>query len=227
MSSPVEVIDRAVADFDAVVRALGFEPRRGNRAACIICDASNETTFSFKPDAGIWNCFRCGRDGGALDLVQGVLNCSRSEALRWLADFFALPLDDRHTTSYERRQWAERRRRAKRWARDLADWRWRVMHALRVRRNDLWDAERLAASWARSHLTDPSAADDPRWAPVWGHAFDDQRGDLVERLLKLFEAAPAETLAKLRANSALADISTASLAELNALRTTLEAEHGT
>ena len=222
-----ELLDSAVAEFSGVLRALGVDKLRRDRGSCPLCGGGRrrKDCFSADLDRGLWICHRCGRSGGVLDLVEAVLATNRRGAVGWLRDHLGLP--QRTWTAAEKRAWAERRRRAERRARDLADWRWRVIHALRARRNDLWDTERRAASWARSHLNDSAAAADPRWELAWEHALDDQRGDLVERLLKLIEAAPAETLARLRRHLALADISTAPLAELNALRTTLEEEYGT
>ena len=214
-----DLIDRA--SIMEVWRALGGGSLRHGRGAAW-WRGGNGYNVALDESRSVFYDHARGVGGGVLDLVQVALGCDRRAALHWLADHQGVELDDQPPTYAERRQWAERRRRAE----GLADWHRLVIRALRVRRNGLWDSERAVSRWARKHVNDPAMASDPRWERVWGHALNDQRGDLVERLLQVFEAAPAETLARLRANSALADVSTASLVELNALRTTLEEEHG-
>ena len=193
-----EVIDRAIRDFPAIVRALGFEPQRGNRAACIVCGTQNKTTFSFDPEAGTWHCFRCNRGGGVLDLAQAVHNCDRREAIAWVAQFVGVPLD-RHTSSRaERRKYAQKRGRAENWAADLTEWCTRILTDLRARRNALWDTEHVASAWACNHLNHPSMANDLRWEVVWAHAFDNQRGDALNELIEQIEASSPMELAEMR-----------------------------
>ena len=193
-----EVIDRLIAEFPSIVKALGFELRRSNRAACIICSAQNTTTFSFEPDNGTWFCFRCNRGGGVLDLVQAIHNCDRREAIAWVAQFVGVPLD-RHTSSRaERRKYAQKRGPAEDWAADLTEWCTRILTDLRARRNALWDTEHAASAWARKHLDDPSMADDWRWDVVWAHVFDNQRGDALNELIEQIEASSPMELAEMR-----------------------------
>ena len=196
LSNATAIIDRAIDDFATVLRVLGFERKRGNRAACVICGAINTTTFSYKPDVGIWNCFRCGRGGGVLDLVEAVHRCDRRESLLWLADLVRVPLDDHSFSRSERRAWVDRRRWAEQEADDLDRWRTRLISDLRARRNDYWGAERHASAWALNHLNGSAMADDWRWEAVWTHAFDRQRGDALDELIEEIErASPAELLA--------------------------------
>ena len=179
MASARDIIDRGIADFEAVVEALGFEPKRGNRAACVVCGASNSTTFSFDPGEGVWNCFKCNQSGGVLDLVQAVHGGSRRDSLRWLADHLGTTLDDRKLPAAERRAYAERRRRAEEQARELADWRDTYLDALLQRRNFLWDRGRQACALGLRLLRE-GADDRPLWKQVWRHALDDLEGDEVD-----------------------------------------------
>ena len=145
-----EVIDRSIAEFPSIVKALGFELQRGNRAACLICGAANKTTFSYKPDAGAWYCFRCGRGGGVLALVRAVHGYDRADALRWLADHLGVTLDDRQPlTREEKRHYAQRRCRAESQAQNLTEWRRDTLQRLRTERNPLYESENMACAVAR------------------------------------------------------------------------------
>jgi len=52
---------------------------------------------------GVWYDHATGEGGGVLDLVQRVLGCDRKAALRWLADYAAVPLQDTLFSTAERR----------------------------------------------------------------------------------------------------------------------------
>ena len=194
-----EVLDRAIADFGSIVRALGFRPKKGSsRAACIICGATNQTTFSFHPDRGTWHCFRCGRGRGVLDLVEAVLGCSRQDAFVWLANLFGVLLSAQRFTPRERRAYRDTHPRAKREAERLIEWHDRVLRALRTKRNRCWDLERRISRWACRANNDPKLADSPLWDYVWAHARDDQEGDRLDALMQELEAASGRELIELR-----------------------------
>ncbi len=63
--TPHDLLDRAIGKFEDVLDVLGFARPEGsnikNRRACALCGATNKTTFSYRPDAGIWRCFRGSR----------------------------------------------------------------------------------------------------------------------------------------------------------------------
>jgi hypothetical protein len=59
---------------------------------------------------GVWHDFVTDEGGGVIDLVVCVRGGSRQEALRWLADFAGIPLDDQPLSPEDRRRWARERR---------------------------------------------------------------------------------------------------------------------
>ena len=194
MPNAREVLDRGIADFDDVVRTLGFEARKC-RAVCILCGTTNKTSFSFKPDAGLWHCFCCHRAGGVLDLVQAATGCDRRAALHWLADHLCLSLDDKKATAAERRAWAERRRRAEEQARELADWREEYLDGLRERRTSLWNSGRRACALGL-RLMREGVDGSPQWEQVWAHCLDDLEADAVDAELERVRAlAPLDLIA--------------------------------
>jgi hypothetical protein len=71
----------------------------------------------------VWHDFVDDSGGGVLDLVQRVRGGSRQDALKWVADFAAIHLDDQPLQSEQRRQWAEERRRIERALPDAQRWR--------------------------------------------------------------------------------------------------------
>ena len=193
-----EVVDRAISDFESVLRGLGFEPHRWNRAACVICGSTNKTAFSFDPEAGTFHCFRCDSGGGVLCLVEAALGCDRRAALRWLADFFGLQLGDCRLSASERRKYASRRMLAEEQAADLTKWRSRTLAFLRDLRNSLYENERMASAWARKHVNDPAMATNWRWDAVSIYALDDQRGNAINALIERIEAASPQVLLAMR-----------------------------
>jgi hypothetical protein len=63
---------------------------------------------------GVWHDFVTDDRGGVLDLIRRVRGGSRYDALRWLAVYAGVPLDDRPLSQDERERWAEERRRVER-----------------------------------------------------------------------------------------------------------------
>ncbi len=69
---------------------------------------------SMDDSRGVWHDFVTGEGGGVLDLVQRVQGVNRADALRWVADFAGVTLDDRPATRETRRAIGERREREQR-----------------------------------------------------------------------------------------------------------------
>jgi hypothetical protein len=71
-------------------------------------------SVTLNDDKNCWFDHRDGVGGGVLDLIQRVRGGSPAEALRWLSEFYALPLDG--ASPEQRRRYAKARRRAPRLA---------------------------------------------------------------------------------------------------------------
>ena len=200
--TPRDIVGRAIGKFEDILDVLGFaRPQRSNiknRRACALCGATNKTTFSYRPDAGIWRCFRCDRRGGVLDLVQAALGYDRAHALRWLAAHEGVSLDDRQPLTREQnRHYAQRRSRAESAAQNLTDWRRDTLQRLRGERNPLYQSENMASAVARTLLaTGDGSGDEDAWRNIWQHAHDDLRADAIDREIRRLETAtPSELLA--------------------------------
>ena len=59
----------------------------------------------------VFHDFVSNEGGGVLDLVQRIDGGSRQEAVKWVADFAGVPLDDQPLSREQRHEWAEERRR--------------------------------------------------------------------------------------------------------------------
>ena len=60
---------------------------------------------------GVWRDFATAEGGGVLALVARVRGGSHHEALKWLADFAGIPLNDKPLSAAQRAKWALDRRR--------------------------------------------------------------------------------------------------------------------
>ncbi len=58
---------------------------------------------------GAWHDFASRDGGGIIALVERALRCRKSDALRWLADFTGVPLEDSPVTPNDRRHFAQER----------------------------------------------------------------------------------------------------------------------
>ena len=196
-----DLLDHAIGKFEDVLDVLGFASSNiKSRRACALCGATNKTTFSYRPDAGIWRCFRCGRRGGVLDLVQAALGCNRADAVDWLADHLGVSLDDRQPlTREEKRRYAQRRSRAKSKARNLTEWRRDTLRRLRSERNPLYESENMVCAVARVLLaTGDGSGDENAWDDIWKHALDDHRADQLNREIQRIESATPTELVTIR-----------------------------
>jgi hypothetical protein len=117
-----------------VWQALGGKaPKRGRAPA--FWRQTKDLNVSLDDAKGAWFDFRDSTGGGVLDLVQHVRECSRQDALKWLADFAGVPLQDRPLTEGERREYARQRAVAEREAGALIAWRDRLARALEEARD--------------------------------------------------------------------------------------------
>jgi hypothetical protein len=125
----------------SVWAALGGDPPKHGRARAFFRDGDNLQAISLNDDKGAWYDHRDNAGGGVLDLVQRVRDCSRADALRWLAeDLNGLTLEDRPATAAARQEYARRRARALQEGPALLEWRQGMVDALRRVRARWWDA---------------------------------------------------------------------------------------
>lgn len=113
---------------DVVAQAGGELRKRGRgwRGPCVLHDGDNPTSFSlFVGDDGRerWHCFACQAGGDAIDFVTSWQGVGFVEAVRWLAEFAGLRLEDLGWS----RQAAEQEQRR----RSLGELRGRAMHYYR------------------------------------------------------------------------------------------------
>lgn len=192
-----KILSQSIARFPELLTALGFEPGRGNRCRCIICESHNRSCFSYKPSDGVWCCFRCNAGGGVVDLVGAVLRGDGRAALSYLSEFTGIPLNN--MSPAERAAWRRRRQLAERAAADLCTWRSDVLEDLRSRRNIAYMTERVASGFARLALRH-EVDDEDLWEWIWSHALDDRIGDEIDaRIRQIEQAHAAELLAMRRA----------------------------
>jgi len=69
---------------------------------------------SMNDTRNVWHDFTANEGGGVLDLVVRICGGSRHDALRWLADYAGVPLDNRLLSATERADWARQQRLIKR-----------------------------------------------------------------------------------------------------------------
>lgn len=100
-----------------VCRALtGIEPRRGPIPAP--WRDTSDPNVALNDAKGAWFDHVTGAGGGVLDFVLSVRGGSRADALRWLAEYAGVPLDDHELTPEQRREWAREKREADQDARE-------------------------------------------------------------------------------------------------------------
>jgi hypothetical protein len=112
---------------------------------------------------GVWHDFVTGEGGGVLDLVQRAQGVNRADALRYVADFAGVKLDDRPATHSERRLFAERREAANDVTEDIESWRNALTVELNARKLaavDACDDEALARAASLCNLLENGSAGD-------------------------------------------------------------------
>jgi DNA primase len=92
-ASVQEVLDRA-----DIIEIVGQFVRLKKRGTNYIanCPFHNEKSpsFSVSSSKGIYKCFGCGRGGNVLTFVQEHEKLTFVEAIRWLADFYKIALEE-------------------------------------------------------------------------------------------------------------------------------------
>jgi hypothetical protein len=102
---------RAAEIFSRAKISHVFEAFRG--VASWRADAKG-LNVSLDGSRGVWHDFVSGDRGGILCLIMRQRGCSKQDALRWLADFTGIALEDRPLTADERARFAEQSRRLNR-----------------------------------------------------------------------------------------------------------------
>ncbi len=97
-----------------VAMALGIQLDRTKRRGVASWRRGRNFSVSFNDSKNYWHDFVTGEGGGMLALVQRVHGGERADALRWVADFAGVILDDRPASRVDRRAFAERRERDER-----------------------------------------------------------------------------------------------------------------
>ena len=182
--------------------ALGGGPLHHGRGKAFWRDGDGHNIAVNEPKNVFYDHAR-GVGGGVLDLVETVLGCEPRAALRWLANHLGIRLDDRPLTSAERRKYTQRRAQAQVAARNLTDWRRRVLRELRDERNRLFLSEHMVSAVARTLLAPEGGGDDDEdtWAEVWRCAPDDLKANAIDcEIQRIENAPPAELIAMRRAS---------------------------
>ncbi len=98
---------------EAYHAATGIEPRfTGShtwRAPATWRGGDGKDSVSGDDSRNVWRDFVSGEGGGVLDLVIQIRGGSRVDALRWLADFVGVQLDDTPLSTAERARWTRER----------------------------------------------------------------------------------------------------------------------
>jgi hypothetical protein len=88
---------------------------------------------------GVFHDFVTDEGGGVLGLVEIVRGCSKADALRWLADFAGVSLEDKEPDPEARARWARERRELERDLPEARYWRRAVLLML----ENVMDAEKV------------------------------------------------------------------------------------
>lgn len=128
----------ALCKISEVWLACGGEPPKNGRARAFHRGGDNPSAVSLDDEKGCWFDHRDGVGGGVLDLVQHLRGGDRLSALRWLAEFLGVAVEDRVLEPAERRERALRFAQAKREATDLIIWKQGCLDALKRERDRWW-----------------------------------------------------------------------------------------
>jgi len=102
-SSVQQVLDRA-----EIIEIVGQFVRLKKRGSNYIanCPFHNEKTPSFSVSAskGIYKCFGCGKGGNVVTFIQDHEKLTYPEAIRWLADFYKIELEETERSPEQKQQ---------------------------------------------------------------------------------------------------------------------------
>jgi hypothetical protein len=103
---------RAVHISQAYRSLTGAEPRHAGNARYrvrAVWRDGDGLSVSLDDSRGVWHDFVTGEGGGVLDLVQLIRGGTKHEALRWVADFAGMPLEEKPFSPADRAEWAKKR----------------------------------------------------------------------------------------------------------------------
>jgi hypothetical protein len=156
-SKAAEII--AATTISKVWVGLGGDEPRHNRGKAFWRDGHGQNV-SLDDAKGVWHDHKDGAGGGVLDLIQKARGCTRVEALKWLADFAGIPLDEQHSTPAERRRYTEQRDDARRVAREIGYWRRAAILELNEAKLIDDDSPRWRSAASLCHSLENGSADD-------------------------------------------------------------------
>ena len=104
----IQKIFDAADIYDVVSEFVSLKKRGANYIG--LCPFHNEKTGSFtvSPAKGIYKCFGCGKGGNAVNFIMEHEQMSYVEALRFLADKYHIPIEEKELTPEQRREQTER-----------------------------------------------------------------------------------------------------------------------
>jgi len=106
----------------AVWVGLGGDPPVHNRARAFYRNGDNPEAVLLNDAKGRWFDYRDNIGGGVLDLVQMVRGGTRQEALRWVAAFIGIDMEEKSLSPHKRRVFAWLKSDAEDLARECAWW---------------------------------------------------------------------------------------------------------
>ncbi len=87
-----ETIDQVNATVNILeVVSKYLHVNRRNKAICPFHD-DTRPSLSIKPEDGIFNCFTCGKKGGAIKFIELKENMSFPDAVETLANMYSIPI---------------------------------------------------------------------------------------------------------------------------------------
>jgi hypothetical protein len=116
----------SVVRVSEVYQALtGVTPRRTGRDTWRAKRPGGDSKDAVSGDdaRGVWHNFIDDSGGGVLDLIVQFRGGSRQDALRWLAEFAGIPLQDKPLSPAERQRWARERQEVEQHIANAQYWR--------------------------------------------------------------------------------------------------------
>ena len=104
----IQKIFDAADIYDVVSEFVSLKKRGANYIG--LCPFHNEKTGSFtvSPAKGIYKCFGCGKGGNAVSFIMEHEQMSYVEALKFLAEKYHIPIEEKEMTDEQRREQTER-----------------------------------------------------------------------------------------------------------------------